>query len=505
LPAVLRCAYLPPVQSPLAFPAAPVASARPGAGPSVRLPLQIGTSSLWSVTRGAVTLVPGIALVIAAVPLITVSVHATAFTGVVGALLVYFAVMHLRIAARSRPSDVLLAPDGLRVEGGVHHGRAIAWPAIDPDHTTLTVEKERRYTLLRVVGNGFAVMLMMMTRQRLFWIERREFDIARLRVALRDGSAVLLAEAERPIEKESLAALHEAIRSSGWHTPPGEKRPRRAGGRHTTLGISVLFCDRCGAVAVPDDRDAVPCRYCQSSVPIPPATRERVAASLRVREGRRTSDRLVGQLLRQPGAGSTGTWLVVAAIMMMLAWPVAFSVGGVEIATGFYDAPGLSSLLVFPASIILGLFFLIRARLADRFALRLLTLDFGAQHPHKEGDPYTCRRCDAPLPDDPGAVVVACCYCGADNIKGIDLRREAGNATREATSLEDALAKRARERRLWGLLTIVAVILVLLGVAALAKGASSMIDLGQDAPKPGPPSSRPAPKPAPRPKPAPHR
>jgi hypothetical protein len=471
----------------------------------VRLPLQIGTSSLWSVARGAATLVPGVALVIAALPLVVVSFYATVFVGVVGALLVYFAVMHLYIAARSRPSDVILTPEGLRVEGGVHHGRAIAWPAIDPDRTSLSIEKERRYTLLRVLGNGLAVVLMMLARTRVFWVERREFDIARLRVALRDGSAVLLAEAERPIEKESLEALHEAIRSSGWHAPPGEKRPKRAAGaRHTTLGISVLFCDRCGAVAIPDDRDAVPCRFCQNPVPIPPATRERVAASLRVREGRRTSDRLVGQLLRQPGARSTGTRLVAAAVVMMLAWPVAFSVGGVEIATGLHDALGLSSLLVFPVSIILGLFFLLRASLADRFALRLLTLDFGAQHLKKEGDPYTCRRCDAPLPDDPGAVVVGCRYCGADNIKGIDLRREAVDATREATSLEDALAKRAGERRLWGALTIVAVILVLLGVAALAKGASSMIDLGQDAAKPTAP--KPASKPPPRPtKPAPRR
>jgi predicted RNA-binding Zn-ribbon protein involved in translation (DUF1610 family) len=474
------------------------------------LPLQIGTSSLWSLARGAGTLLPGVALVVGALPLLAVGgLPLGAVAAVVGGLLVYFAGMHLFIAARARPSDVLLGGDGLHIEGGVHHGRAILWPQIDPERTTLTVEKERRYTLARIFGNGLAVLLMLLVRRRVFWFDRAELDIARLRVGLRDGSTLLLAEAERPIEKESLEALHDAVRSSGWHAPPGAARPKRPGGRHTVMGLSVLFCPRCGAVAVPDDRDHVPCRYCNAAVPVPPETRERVGAGQRVRAGRSTSDRLVGKLLLQPGAGPTGNKLVAAAIVMMLAWPVSFVLGGLEIATNLHDAVSLLSLLVFPVSTILGLFFLLRAALADRFALRLLTLDFGAQHPHKEGDPYTCRRCDAPLPDEPGAVVVGCRYCGAENILGLDLRRDAVKATREATSLEEALAKRAEERRLWGALSVGAVALVLLGVGALAQGASAMIDLGPDParpaaktparPKPAAPlKPRPPPTPAPR-------
>jgi DNA-directed RNA polymerase subunit RPC12/RpoP len=490
-----------PVQpSSLAVPP-PAAPARPAA--SVRLPLQIGTSSLWSLSRGAATLLPGLSLVIGALPLMTVgSIYATAVAAVVGGLLVYFAGMHLLIAARSRPSDVILGADGLLVEGGVHHGRAIAWAQIDPERTTLTVEKERRYTLLRIFGNGLAVLLMLLVRRKVFWIERAEFDIARLRLGLRDGSELLLAEAERPIEKESLEALHDAVRSSGWHGPAVVRRPKKPDGRHTTMGISVLFCHRCGAVAIPDDKEAVACRYCNAPVPIPPATRERIAADLKVRAGRTTSDRLVGKLLQQPGAGPAGTRLLVAAIVMMVAWPVSFVLGGVEIAARFADALSLFSLLLFPVATILGLFFLLRASLADRFALRLLTLDFGAQHPRKDGDPYTCRRCDAPLPDEPGAVVVGCRYCGAENILGLDLRRDAVKATREASSLEDALQKRAQERRLWGALTVVAVMLVVLGVGALAQGASAMIDLG---PTPAKKGAKPAPRPAAKPRPAPRR
>ena len=479
----------------------------PAARPThpVRLPLQIGTSSLWSLARGAGTLLPGLALVIGAIPLLAVAgIHVAAVAAVVGTLLVYFAGMHLFIAARARPSDVILGGDGLHIEGGVHHGRTLLWAQIDPDRTTLTVEKERRYTLVRILGNGFAVLMMLLVRRRVFWIERAQLDIARLRVGLRDGSTLLLAEAERPIEKESLEALHDAVRSSGWHAPPGAPRAKRPGGRHTVMGLSVLFCPRCGAVAIPDDREAVPCRYCNAAVPIPPATRERVGAGQRVRAGRSTSDRLVGKLLQQPGAGPTGNKLLAAAIVMMLAWPVSFVLGGLEIATDLHDTVSLLSLLVFPISMIVGLFFLLRASLADRFALRLLTLDFGAQHPQREGEPYTCRRCDAPLPDEPGSVVVGCRYCGAENILGLDLRRDAVKATREATSLEDALARRAQERRLWGALTVAAVALVGLGVAALAQGASAMVDLGSEPPvtavrtpaKAAPPKPAPA-KPAP--------
>jgi hypothetical protein len=376
----------------------------------------------------------------------------------------------------------------------------VPWSAVDPARTTLTQEKERRYTLVRILGNGFVILLILLARRRVPWVPRKEIDVARLRVGLRDGTVMLLAEAERPIEKESLGALHEAICSSGWHTPAGAPKPKRPGGRHTTMGLTVLLCNRCGAVAIPDDKEAVPCRFCGTPVPVPPTTRERIAASLRVREGRRTSDRVVGKLLQQPGAGPVGTKLVVAAVVMLLAWPVSVVVAGIEIATRLHEPLGLLSLFVFPVAMISGLFFLLRASLADRFALRLLTLDFGAQHPHKEGDPYTCRRCDAPLPDEPGAVVVGCRYCGADNILGLDLRRYAAKATREATSLEDALAKRHEERRLWGALTGVAVLLMLVGVAALGHGVSSMIDL--DALDMGALPAKPAPRPKATAKPA---
>jgi hypothetical protein len=437
----------------------------------VRLPLQIGTSSLWSLARGAGTLLPGLAIVVGGFPVLLGAWTVALAMFVLGGLLVWFAVMHLRLAARSRPSDVLLDGVGLRIDGGVHDGRAIRWFEVEPRACAVETTQEKRYTLIRILGNFFAVLLSLLARgNKFYWIKPALIDVARLHVGLRDGSRVVVAEAERPIEKESLEALHDAITSAGWHGAepagaapvPAPARPA-ARKRHTAMGLQVLLCPRCGAVAAPEDRPQIACRYCQSAITVPPELQERIRASNQVAAGRGTSERLVGQLLQQPGARQTGSRLFAAAVPMMLAWPIAFVVLAAAEAVGGLEAGGVVELLLFPVAVILGLFFLLRAKLADRFALRLLTLDFGATRPAREGDPHQCRQCDAPLPDRPGSVLVRCAYCSADNILGVDLRRQAGRVTDQASSLEDALAKRTRERSIWGALTAVAVLLMLAG------------------------------------------
>jgi hypothetical protein len=468
-------------QAPTPYGAPPPAP--PAAGEAaVRLPLQIGTSSLWSLARGSATLLPGLAIVVGGLfVLVEVWTVACAIL-VLGGLLVWFAGMHLYLAARARPSDVLLDGRGLRIDGGVHHGRAIPWAHVDPARCALETQQVKRYTLLRIFGNFFAVLLSLLARgNRFFWIEPALIDIAKLSVGLRDGSKVVVAEAERPVEKESLEALFDAIRSSGWHethagqaASPAPVPAARGRNRHTAMGLQVLICMRCGGIAAPEDKPQVVCRYCQSPVAVPPDLQERIRAANQVAAGRGTSDRLVGKLLQQPGAKRTGTRLFAAAVPMMLAWPAALAAIAVEASANALGFGSAVELLLFPIAVILGLFFILRAKLADRFALRLLTLDFGAQRPARAGDPHTCRQCDAPLPERPGSVLVRCVYCGADNVLGLDLRRDAGKATREASSLEDALAKRTKERTLWGLLTVVAVLLVLLGGVFLVDGLYAM-------------------------------
>ncbi len=92
-----------------------------------------------------------------------------------------------------------------------------------------------------------------------------------------------------------------------------------------------------------------------------------------------------------------------------------------------------------------GLFALIRGRLVDRQALRMLTLGFRA-HPGSRGKQLVCRDCGAPLPQGDPQSLVACTYCRAANILSVDLSERASAVREENLSLEVALSRRTRER-----------------------------------------------------------
>ncbi len=185
---------------------------------------------------------------------------------------------------------------------------------------------------------------------------------------------------------------------------------------------------------------------------------------------RAVTERLIEGLLKQPGADRVNKLLLGFGIPMMLVWPTAFAVGAWRGVLREIDPVDFLWLGLFPMATILALFFILRAQLVDRQALKLLTLNFGAKEPAKAGDPYMCRLCSAPLPDAAGKVVVRCAYCSADNVLGLDLRREAAQGVEEAQGLEGAIAQRSKERLLWRFLTGVAAILLLVGVGSLAAG-----------------------------------
>ena len=192
----------------------------------------------------------------------------------------------------------------------------------------------------------------------------------------------------------------------------------------------------------PDDKPVAACRYCNHQVPIPEDIQERVRAARQVTASKQVTEKLILGLLQQPGAGRTNTLLFVLGVPMMLVWPLAFGIGAVRGLLNTIEPVDFLFLALFPLAVILALFTFLRAKLTDRQALRLLTLNFGAHEPARAGDPYTCRRCSAPLPDAEGKVVVGCAFCGADNVLGLDLRREAKPSTEEAQGLESALAQR---------------------------------------------------------------
>jgi hypothetical protein len=437
--------------------------------PQVRLPLQIGTSSLWSLARCSATLLPGLGLL--PVGLLVMAsgsggsnVKAGLGVMVIAVLLTIFSVMHIRLSIRNRPSDVLLTKDGIQIEGGPYGGRRYTWAELNEFPSNLFDTEESRITILGILRS-------LATRDGEMGMS--DIRVLKLQLRLANGEEMIVAEAERPIEQDSLRALHDSLRSGNWRGDK-QKDPRQgamqARAKQQQQGIHVLTCQQCGAAVAPDDKPSATCRFCRFQMAVPHETQERVRAARQVSGARAVTEKLIVGLLQQPGADRTNKLLLFFGIPMMLVWPLAFAIGAVRGLLRDIEFIDFLWLGLFPLATILALFFVLRAQLADRQALRLLTLNFGAKEPARPGDPYTCRSCDAPLPDSPGNVVVKCAYCAADNILGLDLRREAAPATEEAKGLEDAVAQRSQERFLWRALTGVAGVLLLLGVGSLAMG-----------------------------------
>ena len=210
---------------------------------------------------------------------------------------------------------------------------------------------------------------------------------------------------------------------------------------------------------------------------MPQETAQRIAASRKVNANRSVSNDLVKKLLQQPGAHETNSRILWVAIPMLLAWPIALGALGARAATETLTSIDVFVLPVVPFLVVGGLFTVLRASLVDRQALRLLTLDFGAQPPLRKGDPHTCRRCGAPLEERPGEVLVTCAYCMCDNVLGLDLGREVAPTEHQARSLEESFRERASETRLWGALKAVGIVLLTLGGAGVVLGAGGSMAL----------------------------
>ncbi len=148
---------------------------------------------------------------------------------------------------------------------------------------------------------------------------------------------------------------------------------------------------------------------------------------------------------------------VIAALVMLVAWPLAIVLMVIEFNAASLTFGHALLLVAFVASCIVGFYALIRTRLVDRQALRLLAVEFAAVEPAKPGDPYRCQHCLAPLPAAGDVrVLVRCVYCSTDNVLGLHLGREATVAREESRSLANAMDLRKREHRRWRSVTFVA-------------------------------------------------
>jgi hypothetical protein len=412
-----------------------------------RLPLQIGTTSAWSAGRSAAALFPGFALfgtaIVMLVHLGRYDIRFVLAVGAVGALLVAYSIGHITSAVRTRASDVLLFSDGLTVDGGRLHGETIAWSDLTAPYAEIEDTTVKRITM----GSILMLALSILARSSSFANgATSSVRVWRLHVHSK-GERRLIAETDRAIERDSMAAAAASVSA----VVSGQRYVAEA----PTVATNILTCNTCGGAAVPDDASTVACAYCGGQVTVTPEARGQAAGAKATSQGRETTSGIIAKLRDQPRAEHANKGLVLLAALMFGAWPVGWGLIAFRVlADGLQPADVLCLLLPF-AAVVAG-FFLARARLADRGALQLLTLGFGALSPRKEGEPSRCRRCQGPLPSAGLGGVAHCRYCATENIVGLDLRPTVDATRTEQVNFDDALQKRASEKRLWTTLSVVA-------------------------------------------------
>ncbi|MGH7281847.1 MAG: hypothetical protein ACRELY_10015 [Polyangiaceae bacterium] len=428
--------------------------APPQAAPLACLPLQIGTTATWSAARAAVALFPGLAILGGAIYLPFAArspnnvIVAAFLLALPGGLLTVFALMHLFEAVKTRASDLLFYPDGLLVDGGRLHGQRIGWKELHPPYAEIEDTTVKRLTLWRI----FLFLASLSSRRsRTIYSPVVPVRIWRLHV-FHGAQKKLIAETDRAIESDSM----NAAKSSVCAVVEGQSYVEQA----AVVPAQILSCGSCGGPAVPDDAPSVTCVYCHQQVQMPPALRPQAAGSKAMAQSRATTTQMIADLRKQPRAAQTNFWLMVFSIFMFGAWPIGWGIIAIRVLGDGFQPQDLLFLLL-PLAAVLGGFFMARGRLADRGALQLLTLGFGALAPRKAGEPSRCRRCQGPLPVAGVGGVVHCAYCAAENIVGIDLRPTLDPARTEQVNFDDALKKRAKEKLLWTVLTVVAAVTLL--------------------------------------------
>jgi len=454
--------------------------ASPGTGVLAVLPLQIGTTSTWSAGRAAATLFPGLAIIGAAVGVMAM-VHIGKlglFIAVPGVLLVVYAVGHVVSAIRNRASDVMLLSNGLVVHGGRLHGSAVPWGELTPPFAEVEETSVRRLTLKTIS----LIVLSIMIETPLVRGAREPVRVWRLHIHHR-GERHMVAETDRDIERDSM----QAAAASVCAVVAGQRYVAHA----PAVAAKIVSCGRCGGPAVPDDAPWVPCVYCGAQVALPDDVRGQAAATKQT-QGRSRTAEIIARLRNQPRAGRANAWLLVLSFLMFGAWPLGWGAIAYRVLDDGFQATDLL-VLALPFAAVLAGFFLARGRLADRGALQLLTLGFGALAPVREGQPSRCRRCQGPLPEAGLGGVTQCRYCSAENIVGIDLRPSVDQTRSEQNGFDQALKARSREKRLWLTLSFVAALALLCWVGGTAAYIATMVpeDIF-DEPAPPAPPPRPA-------------
>lgn len=370
---------------------------------SVRFPLQTGESALASFAAGMAMLVLATGLhAISISRLVTEGdpFGSTLFS-TAGVFVFFYGLRCFQLARARRASDLLFGDRGIAVQGGRLDGRSWSWAEISPS----------RSDIVRVVDG----------RER----------VAHLVLGLGTLDSQQLAEADTEDETASLEVLLAMLRSPRWRgTPAAPASPEEAARALRPAGTTVLVCPVCGAPAVPADDATVTCRYCQRLVEVPADLRERIRASAQLTLAQERTALKLRRILDQPPAARVNALFTTSVCLVAV-----FGVIGV--------LTGHALSLVAELALVGGALSLLVHATAGRRAFRAVAL-FGAVEPARPGEPYACRRCRAPLPaQDAARVLVTCPYCEAENVLGLDLRREAGEASAAQGDLDAALRGRA--------------------------------------------------------------
>ncbi|HEX4340938.1 MAG TPA: hypothetical protein VH062_33750 [Polyangiaceae bacterium] len=289
-----------------------------------------------------------------------------------------------------------------------------------------------------------------------------ELTASYLTLKRRQGRPLTLRVPADPDERASLEALHASLEAAALG--------RAAKHAVSTTSIAVLCCTGCGAPLSPARTPTLRCAFCGTETTTTPEVVAKLESAALVDEQRRADEALCTALRRQPGPRVAN---VVAfgggALMLALTVPAVLFAAML----GFVlDDPAYLSkwrgvgLIASGASLCLLAF--VRERLANRTALRVLTLGFAALPPDRAGAPARCRSCGGALPTASVArVLIQCVYCDAENLTSLDLgfdadlvRRFSAGERSPARALEKARAKRLGSR----LFATVGCLLIVAGV-----------------------------------------
>lgn len=427
----------------------------------VRLPLQVGTSSLGHAAAAASLVVPGgwLAGSLAFCLRAQIAPGALWLLGPVGGYLAVFGLLEIRHAWRSRASDLLLDVDGFAIEGGVHDGLRLRWNELDVERSRAETQTVVRLTLGKIVGDVFFLVFGLLLADKLELAPEERVPLRRLFVVTLDGRERMLAEAVHPAEQASIDALMSTLTA--------RLRPRSTACPVTAP--DVLACARCGAPLTPVDAEEIGCAFCGAPNSMPPELRARLRAVVEATRSKHGVARALAELLQQPGARAASSALALAAASSLAVWG---AVVAVLLIAGLHDVGAFDTAALLTAGLALTsvAFVWARAGLARRRALHLITAAYGARPPRDGGAAWTCRQCGGALPASEH-LVAGCAHCGADNVLGVDLRPEAALGRAQLASLADVLAaasgERARLLRLAVAGVAVAVVAASLGLVQL--------------------------------------